>query len=299
MRLLVCVHHLVADSEGIGLMRDELLGLLAGEPPAGEAPTCREIAAEQQGGIWTARTEGAVAYWRRCVDGGPASEPAPAATTDVRWADLFSVPALEAARHLAAALDVSLSTVVFCAFCRAVAMRDGRTDFLVGQIAGNRTDARSKRLVSSVVQLVPVPVQVDLAAGFGDQAKQLQWTTLAAYRHGVFDVDALADIEKEHGHNAAGGGFRYFFNFSEAFQHRGLDEVPLGDDGWVVETHDEGRDNGFTVYFMGTAGAMLQCRLRERSDEERSEATAERLTASTRDLLVTFQDILRREAASA
>lgn len=297
VRLAVCIHHMVADSVGIGILHDELLGLLAGKTLADDPPTPREIAAEQHSGAWDARTQGAVAYWRRCVADGPAGEQAPDAATDICWADFFSIPALEAARDLAAGLNVSLQTVVFSAFCQAVAVRDGRTDIVVGQVSGNRTDARSRRLVSTVVQLVPVRVVLDPGDDFPDLAKRLQWSTLAAYRHGYFDVDALRDLEAEFGHNAAGAGFRYFFNFSDAFQAVDPGDVALGDDGWTIDFRDTGRDNGFRMYFVGTAGPMLQCTLRERSDEPRSAVTAERLTARTREFLVAFHDILRREAA--
>jgi hypothetical protein len=296
--LLACIHHIVADSEGISLLHDELLALLAGETLPDDPPTCREIAAEQRNGAWGARTQAAVAYWRRCLADAPGSERAADAGSDIRWADLFSVPALDAARHLAASLGVSLQTVVFSAFCRAVAERDGHRDIVVGQVAGNRTDARSRRLVSTVVQLVPVPVRIELDDTFATLAKRLQWSTLSAYRHGYFDVDALRGVEEEYGHNAAGAGFRYFFNFSDAFP-KDDDTVELGDVGWTIETHDRGRDNGFKVYFVGTASTVLECRLRERSDEPRSPEAAERLTARTREFLLTFQDILVQEAASA
>lgn len=297
VRLLVCVHHLVADATGLRILHDELLLLLAARTLGDDAPTCRQIAIEQSEGAWDTRTHAAVEHWRRCVADGSPGERAPDPTTDVLWADLYSVPALDAARRLADALGVSLQVVVFSAFCRAVTLRDGRTDLVVGLVAGNRTDARSRRLVSSEVQLVPIRVRVEPEGTFAELAQRLQWSTLRAYRQGSFDVDALRDLHEEHGYDAAGAGFRYFFNFSEAFQQRAPEDVRLGADGWRIDTHTTGRDNGFTVYFAATAGALLRCRFRERSDEQRSPAAAERLSERTRALLLAFQDILRQEAA--
>lgn len=296
--VLACIHHLVADSEGIAILYDELSALLAGKELPDDVPTCREIAAEQGNDYWAGRTRAAVEYWRRCLADLPAQARARTATTDIRWADLFSIPALEAARRLAADLQVSLSTVVFGAFCRAVAERDGPGDIVVGQIAGNRTDARSRRLASTVVQLVPIPVRLDPGGSFAESCKALQWAALGAYRHGYFDVDALRAVTEEYGYDAAGTGFRYFFNFSDAFP-KDDDGLDLGDEGWAIETHTQGRDNGFEAYFVATASSVLECRFRERSGGQRSDETAERLTASTRDLLLTFQDVLVREAAPA
>lgn len=300
-RLAVCFHHLLVDATGLKVLHDELLRLLAGEVLPDDAPTCREVALEQHAGRWDARTAAAVEHWRRCVaeDDPPPAEPAPDPATDIRWADLYSVPALGAARHLASTTGTSLQVVVLTAFCRAVARRDGPTDLVVGLIAGNRNDARSRRLVSSEVQLVPARVRIDLAAPFADLARQLQWSTLGAYRRGAFDVDALRGLREEHGYDAAGAGFRYFFNFSEAFQQRAPEDVRLGPGGWTVETHTTGRDNGFTVYFAATAGGLLRCRFKERSRETRSPAAAARLTAQTTALLLSFQDILRQAAEEA
>ncbi len=289
---------MVADVAGLRILQDELLALLAGGTLEDDAPTCREIATEQHDGVWDGRTRAAVDHWRRCLADGGAGEQAPDATTDVRWADLFSIPALHAAQRLAAGLNVSLQVVVFSAFCHAVAVRDGRTDLVVGLIAGNRTDARSRRLVSSINQLVPIRVRVEPDGGFAELARRLQWSTLAAYRHGCFDVDELRGLYEEYGYDAAGAGFRYFFNFSDAVQAREPAGVPLGPGGWAIDTRTSGRDNGFTVYLACTAGSLLRCRLRERSDEPRSSAAAERLTAKTRAFLLTFQDILLQEAAS-
>ena len=298
VRLLVCVHHMVADATALQILHDELLLLLTGSgTPDDDPPTGREVAIEQGEGAWDARTRAAVDYWRRSVADGPPGEQAPDPATEVLWADLYSVPALDAARRLADALGVSLQVVVFAAFCRAVALRDGRPDLVVGLVAGNRTDARSRRLVASEVQLVPIRVRVEPEGTFAELAQQLQWATLRAYRQGSFDVDALRDLHGEHGYDAAGAGFRYFFNFSEAFQQRAPEDARLGADGWRIDTQTTGRDNGFTVYFAATAGALLRCRFRERSDEPRSPAAAERLAGRTRALLLTFQDILRQEAA--
>jgi hypothetical protein len=298
VRLLVCFHHLLVDGTGLRILHDELLGLLAGRELDDDPPTCRQVAAEQAGGAWDRHTRAAVEHWRRCLADEPPGEPPPDPGSDVRWADLYSVPALDAARHLAAELEVSLHTVVLSAFCRAVAVRDGRAAMVVGLVAGNRTDARLRRLVASVVQLVPIRVAFEPGEGFAELARRLQWSTLGAYRRGAFDVDALRDLHAERGYDAAGGGLRYFFNFSEDLQQPVPEDVRLGPEGWTVETQTTGRDNGFRVYFAGTAGALLRCRFRERSDEPRSPAAAARLTAQTRALLLTFQDILRQEAAT-
>ena len=80
-------------------------------------------------------------------------------------------------------------------------------------IAGNRIDESSRTMVTSLNQLVPLPIEVDPDGDFGQLCDRLQLVTLAAYRHGVFDVDAVADLEGAGGRNAAGDGLRYFFNF--------------------------------------------------------------------------------------
>lgn len=285
-------HHLAVDATGMDVMRRELLATLAGDPPSTPAPSCRALAREQHTSpLWASRTTASVSHWAKAL-ATIAAPPATDGAGTVRWAHLRSRPALVAARRIAEATAASVHSTSLAAYCRLLADRDGSDGVLVGVMAGNRTDDRTRALVSTLNQLVPVAVTVDPAEPFDELVRRVHWAGVRAYRRACYDVDAIADIEAAYGFNAVGGGLRYVFNYmanaAATAAPPGEDEVP-GGEGWSIDTRTTGRDSGFPVYLRGGEAAVLGFTLRERSEDPDP--------SGTRDFLLAFQHLLVDEAA--
>lgn len=300
-RFTLCINHMAADGAAIELLRAELADLLAGKPLEEAPPTCREVAAEQASDAWARRRADALSHWRRTLEGAPAPCTPPPGGAPSGSSALRSSPGLAAAERLAEEWRVSLHTVVLAAFCRAMAESRGEERILLALMAGNRYDARSRRLVSSVNQVVPLLVETVPGEDFVALAHRLHWDALRAYRNAVFDVDALEPVRRAYGYDAAGLGFRHFFNFlwgaGESVPGASGEQLARSASGWSVEPQTtQPRHSGFPLYFRVGRGDHLWCTLRESLDAPAG-ATAETATM-TEDFLRTFHHLLATAAGS-
>ncbi|MEW2512401.1 condensation domain-containing protein [Streptomyces sp. NPDC046870] len=311
VRLLLCIHHLAADGAAIDLLRTELDSLLAGKDLGEPAPDCAGLAREQRSDLWAARTASAVAHWRRAADAAPPALPESRTPAPLRWGTLRSRPAAHAVRALATTARVSEHTAVLTVFLRTLAETTGERRILLGLIAGNRVDGRSRRLVSSLDQLTPLLVELDPDETFSDCAQRLHWESIRAYRNAAFDVDALDGIRRAYGYDATGRGFRYFFNYMEDMGAGGEKEeakeeataLQAPPDDWSITTGAEGRDNGFPFYFRVGRSQELWCTLRDSTgtgDETGEGDPREPLVERTRAFLTSFHtnllDLVSRHA---
>jgi Condensation domain len=288
--LALCIHHIAADGAAIDLLHSELMALLAGTASAPEPGlTCRALADEQHHDpLWVRRNAAALAYWERVLAEAPAAMPAATQPVQVCWAILHSKVARHAAVATAQETETSVHSVVLACFCSAIAARIGVERCLIGLLTGNRTDPRLRGLVTSMNQLVPLPVDIRPAESFHDQVRRLHLSTLVAIRHGCYDVDIVDELERRYGYSGVGGGFGYVFNFMPGE----LGESPQPEDPeddanseWSIETTTEGREVPFAVYFKGGVdGSRLACSLQE--------ATSDGDDAGTRELLATFHEHL-------
>ncbi|MEH0822393.1 MULTISPECIES: condensation domain-containing protein [unclassified Micromonospora] len=288
-RLALAVHHMTADAASIAILRRELIGALTGDLPTDEAPRCRDIAVEQRSDRWAARRSSALSYWERVVSAA-SQPPVPAvpAGTPKRWTVLRSTALTEAVAELTARLAVSTQAVLYAAFCRALAEHVGHDALLLALFAGNRLNPRWRNLVSSLNQVIPMLARVESGESLGQLARRMNAESLATYRHACYDVDSLADLEREHGYNGVGRGFRYFFNF---VPHPGGPPGRTSSamaEPWTLETGSRGRDNGFPCYLLVNDGAPMTCTLREVEGPE----------AMGDALLLRLQDMVLAEAAS-
>ena len=274
------------------------LGCWRGAP--GRGPDLREIAAEQQGGDL-----GAPARRGRWPTGGAASTAARQRSRAARGHDRRPLgrPVLGAgagggpppghrARRLAVDGRVLRLLPRGCPARRA------------HRLPGRPDRRQPHRRPVQAAGLVGRPARAGARAGRPGRglrrpAKQLQWTTLAAYRHGVFDVDAWPTSRRSTGATPPAAGSATSSTSARPSSTGASTRCRSATTGGWSRPTTRAATTASPCTSWAPPARCLQCRLRERSDEERSEATAERLTASTRDLLVTFQDILRREAASA
>lgn len=266
--LALCVHHMAADGAGLDVLHHELQQLLAGVALDGPAPRCRDIAREQrESKAARSRGQAALGHWQRAL--AAAGPPAPRdgdGRGEVHWTRLRSRPGLEAAREVAARTGTSVHSVVLAAYCRALLARSGAARLLVGVIAGNRNDDRGRALVSTLNQLVPLVVEEVPGEPFDDRVRRLHRGVLLAYRHGCFDVDAVARLPEAAGYDGVGTGIRYFFNFMPGTAPAA--GAPAADgEAWTVRTTTQGRDNGFGVYLKGGDGEVLDVSLRQRHDD--------------------------------
>ena len=191
----------------------EFLDLLAGKDLGDAAPTCRELAEEQYSDAWANRRAAVVEYWRRVVAEAPDPPDELSADARTRWATLRSVSSLHDAQLLAQQVGIPLSSVVFAAYVAALDARTSRDAHLVALFAGNRLEAKWRSLVTSMTQLAPMVVRRAEGEDLPTTARRLHWESIRSLRHGIFDVDEVGDAVSEHGKNAVGGGFRYFYNF--------------------------------------------------------------------------------------
>ncbi len=274
--LAVSVHHITADGWSTQQLGSEFLDLLAGKDLGGPAPTCRELAEEQHSDAWADRRAAAVEYWRRVVAEAPDPPEDLSAGARTRWATLRSVSSLRAAQLLAEQVGVPLPSVVYAAFAAALHARTGRDAHLVGLYAGNRLEPRWRGLVTSMNQLAPMVARrvdgEDLPTG----ARRLHWESMRSMRHGMFDVDKVADALSEYGKNGVGGGFRYFYNF------RNMAQVAIpsasigaaGESDWRVETSSSERNNQSPFYLRAHAGEELTLSLQETSSADDFESAS-------------------------
>jgi hypothetical protein len=265
--LALAVHHITADGWSMLQLGTEFLDLLAGKDLGAPAPTCRELAEEQYSDAWANRRAAVVEYWRRVVAEAPDPPDELSADARTRWATLRSVSSLHDAQQLAEQVGIPLSSVVFAAYVAALHVRTSRDTHLVALFAGNRLEAKWRSLVTSMNQLAPMVVRRVEGEDLATTARRLHWESVRSLRHGIFDVDEVGDAVREHGKNAVGGGFRYFYNFRnmEQVAVRAAAAGDAAESDWNVETSSSERNNQSPFYLRAHAGDELMLSLQETS----------------------------------
>lgn len=291
VRVVVTVHHLIADVATLEIMRSEFFHLLAGgrlDP----APSPFDLADEQRSVGREGRRERAIAHW---VAVAAAVQPylgdATAGLADVaaatpRWATLRSEPAAAAAAALAAAVGTSVPTVVLAAQCRLLARRSSAPRFVVGLTAGNRATPRWRSVVCSMDSLTPMVFEHRPGEPLAATVARIHRAALTAYSHAVYDVDEVAAAIEEHGMFAVGVGIDAYFNWLPTSVTTTAD--PVG--GWHVEAHPTGRDNGVACALKAFGDRLLHLRWQERRPGADDTSTVADLTRLHEDLLAGGRD---------
>ncbi|MFE3323278.1 condensation domain-containing protein [Streptomyces sp. NPDC059176] len=203
--LVFVKHHIVADAWAQEQLHQELLREITdpgrlGPPPPGPA----ELAADQYSPAGLRRQRAALAHWEQVLDAAPPTAlPRDAEGPGiVVQCTMTSARARAAARTIAAREGVSVAGVALAAFVGAVARRchadgngtSGGGDRLMVQLmSANRFTARWRDTVTSMNQWVPALIE-DTGAPFADLARAAHWSGLAAFRHGMHDVRAVAAL---------------------------------------------------------------------------------------------------------
>ncbi|WP_406154800.1 condensation domain-containing protein [Streptomyces sp. NBC_01023] len=196
--LLFVKHHIAADAWAQEVLRQEFTGALTDPSGAGPAtaPGPAELAADQFTPAGLRRQTAALGHWNRLLDQAPptALPPATGAGGGVLQATLRSGPARAAARTVAAAAEVSVSSVVLAAYARSVARICGTDALLVQLMSANRFSPRWKNVVTSMNQWVPALIEGAREDDLRRLASVTHWSSLGAFRHGAHDVTAVAAL---------------------------------------------------------------------------------------------------------
>ncbi|WP_405559999.1 condensation domain-containing protein [Streptomyces sp. NBC_01180] len=196
--LLFVKHHIAADAWAQEVLRQEFTGALTDPSGAGPAtaPGPAELAADQFTPTGLRRQAAALGHWNRLLDQAPpiALPAATGAGAGVVQATLRSGPARAAARKVAAAAEVSVSSVVLAAYARSVARICGTDALLVQLMSANRFSARWQNLVTSMNQWVPALIEGAREDDLRRLASGTHWSSLGAFRHGAHDVTAVAAL---------------------------------------------------------------------------------------------------------
>ncbi|WP_405749647.1 condensation domain-containing protein [Streptomyces sp. NBC_01411] len=198
--LLFVKHHIAADAWAEEVLHQEFTGALTDPSGAGPvpAPGPAELAADQFTPAGLRRQSAALDHWDRLLDRAPpVALPATAgagAGAGAVQATLRSGPARAAARTVAAAAEVSPSSVVLAAYARSVARICGTDALLVQLMSANRFSARWKNVVTSMNQWVPALIEGAREDDLRKLASATHWSSLGAFRHGAHDVTAVAAL---------------------------------------------------------------------------------------------------------
>ncbi|WP_307851055.1 condensation domain-containing protein [Streptomyces sp. PvR006] len=190
--------HAVTDVSALAVLKDEWLGLLAGEtlpPPASLTPL--GLAAEEASPAGLRKSDASLRYWERIIRTGPQAmfaEPG-AEGTEVRTPRL-TLRSRRAARALALVAERTggmPSTVLLTAWCALVAHRADQHACVAAVPTSNRYHPRLARSVNTLSQ--DALLSLDVRVPSFDALLRKAWgAALNAYRHSQFDAVALWEM---------------------------------------------------------------------------------------------------------
>jgi len=210
--LLLSVHHIAVDLVACAVLEKDFGTLLGGGAMStGKQPI--QLAIEQRTALAqrTRTLEYWADAWTRFVDedrdGTDVSERSQAA--------LYSEAAMRAADQLAAALTVSVQSVVLAATALSLFRLKDRSAVTLGLMAANRLEPQWQRLVTSMNQLAPLTISASPDTGVDDFIRDVYSLSLEAYSHGCYSVDELTEYLTSYGlADPDPMNFDCFFNFA-------------------------------------------------------------------------------------
>ncbi|MFC5286561.1 condensation domain-containing protein [Actinokineospora guangxiensis] len=192
------LHHIAADMWSLDLLRGEVDALLRGDEPAGDAPSPLDLALAQHSERWAPRREAAARHLREAFTAAaqaavPGIALAEAATARANLRSRVAGPTAEAK---AAALGISVPSLVLAAYCREAHRISGAEHVLINTMTTNRLHPGTATLVSSLNQWARV-ISHRGADDFTAMAASLHWSSMRSFRYGCYDVDTEARIRAE------------------------------------------------------------------------------------------------------
>jgi amino acid adenylation domain-containing protein len=206
-RLVVVLHHAIADGWSIGILIRDLAALYreeAGGPPAELAELPLRYAdfalwqRERLAGELAARE---IAYWRRTLEGAPALLPLPVdrprpAQQRFRGASLSRLlPATvaQAMAQCAAEREVTPFMLLLAALAAHLARHSGEDDVVIGSPVAGRTHAELEPLVGLFLNTLALRLRTDGDPTFGALLARARSATLDAYAHQHLPFERLVE----------------------------------------------------------------------------------------------------------
>ncbi|MCK2217014.1 amino acid adenylation domain-containing protein [Actinomadura sp. ATCC 31491] len=197
-RLIVTLHHVLADRWSVGILFRDLFRLYAGEPlPARPVPYAEHVARQR-----AARSrERDLAYWRAALDGLPdvldlpADRPRPPMRSNAGRRLLFELDAGLAARmrELAAGERATPFMVLLAALQTVLARYTGQGDIPIGTPMSLRPDPALDQTVGLFLNTVVLRGDLSGDPSFTELLRRTRERVLAAYDHAELPFETLVE----------------------------------------------------------------------------------------------------------
>ncbi|MFF2780461.1 condensation domain-containing protein [Streptomyces sp. NPDC058052] len=198
VRVALAASHAVTDGSALGVLRDEWLALLAGEPlPPVTALTPLDLAAEEHSPAGRRKSAASLAHWERILRTGPqamfAEDGAAGTEADIPALTLRSARGARALAAAARRTGALPGTVLLTAWCLLTAHRAGQSVCVAAVPTSNRFLPKLARSVSTLSQ--DALLDLDVRAPSFDALLAKAWgAAMNAYRHSRFDALALWEL---------------------------------------------------------------------------------------------------------
>ncbi len=196
-RVLLTVHHIVADEWAMGLIQDEakqLYAALSRKQPSSLPELSvqyADFACWQREWFQGEQLDEQVAYWKEVLSGAspvlalPTDKPRPAMQTFRGTTEHFALPKalLERLRALGRKEQTTLFMLLEAAFASLLYRYSGQADILVGTPISGRTQSETQRLVGCFLNTVVLRSQFDDGQTFRALLRQTRERALGAFAH--------------------------------------------------------------------------------------------------------------------
>ncbi|RLK54412.1 condensation domain-containing protein [Actinokineospora cianjurensis] len=196
--LLFC--HVAVDAAGAAIVGEQLRALLAGRDDLAEERGHQPLdqAEWEQSEVGRRRTRSALRYWdtrlRQVPQAMCALPPHPAGSPGNLERRMVSTAAASALRTIVGRTGASHSSVVLAAAAALLGVRTATPDGVIVSICGNRFRSAWREYVGPLAQDALVPFTLDGDATFDEVVRQVQTTTINAYRYAQFDSVELWEV---------------------------------------------------------------------------------------------------------
>ncbi|MFI8351552.1 amino acid adenylation domain-containing protein [Streptomyces sp. NPDC085596] len=190
-RLLLDLHHIVADGVSVRVLVRELLGLLAGRTPA--PVPLRWLDAAR----WCAGRDDDLGHWLTALAGAPGGgtlptdRPRPPRPTDAGGRVRRDPVAADAVEKTARVHGTTPFVVLLAAYATALARIGGLTDLVIGTPVHGRAHHELADVVGMFVQTVPMRVRLDEDTTLGALVAGLRESHQDALDRGAVPYDRL------------------------------------------------------------------------------------------------------------
>ncbi|WP_018681801.1 condensation domain-containing protein [Actinokineospora enzanensis] len=203
--LLFC--HAAVDAAGAAIVGEQLRALLDGRDDLAEERGHQPLdqAEWEQSEVGRRRTRSALKYWdtrlRQVPQAMCALPPHPRGVPGQVERRMVSTAVASALRTLAGRTGASHSTVVLAATAALLGVYTATPAGTMVSICGNRFRSAWREYVGPLAQDALVPFTLDDDALFDDLVRQVQATTINAYRYAQFDSVQLWEVISAVGHD--------------------------------------------------------------------------------------------------